>query len=58
MEAQRKEEPQQERLSEDHREVAPGSGEPGMIAKAGPIPVGYHKDPERSARAFPTTFST
>jgi acyl-CoA synthetase (AMP-forming)/AMP-acid ligase II len=40
-------------FSEDHREVAPGSGEPGFIARCGPIPLGYYKDPEKSARTFP-----
>jgi fatty-acyl-CoA synthase len=38
----------------DHREVAPGSGVPGLIAKSGPIPVGYYKDPEATAKVFPT----
>ncbi|MGI9604574.1 MAG: AMP-binding protein [Acidimicrobiales bacterium] len=37
----------------DHDEVEPGSGEQGMIAKSGPIPIGYYKDPERSAATFP-----
>ena len=37
----------------DQREVEPGSGEAGMIAKSGHIPVGYYNDPERSARTFP-----
>jgi fatty-acyl-CoA synthase len=41
-------------FSEDHREVAPGSGEKGFIARSGPIPVGYYKDPEKSAKTFPT----
>ncbi len=40
-------------LAEDFREVIPGSGEAGMIAKSGNVPVGYYKDPERSARTFP-----
>lgn len=40
-------------FTEDHKEVAPGSGVPGLIAKSGNIPVGYYKDPERSARTFP-----
>ena len=41
-------------FTEDHKEVAPGSGEPGFIARMGPIPVGYYKDPEKSAQTFPT----
>jgi len=41
-------------FSEDHREIAPGSGEKGFIARSGPIPVGYWKDPEKSAKTFPT----
>jgi fatty-acyl-CoA synthase len=41
-------------FSEDHREVVPGSGEKGFIARSGPIPVGYYKDPKKSAETFPT----
>lgn len=41
-------------FTEDFREVEPGSGEAGMIAKAGPLPLGYYGDPEGTARAFPT----
>jgi fatty-acyl-CoA synthase len=41
-------------FSEDFREVEPGSGEPGMLAKAGPLPLGYYKDEERTAKTFPT----
>lgn len=41
-------------FTEDHQEVVPGSGVPGLIAKSGNIPLGYYKDPERSARTFPT----
>lgn len=37
----------------DHREVQPGSGQAGLIAKSGAIPVGYHGDPERTAATFP-----
>lgn len=40
-------------FTEDFREVQPGSGEAGLIAKAGPLPLGYYKDPERTARTFP-----
>ena len=33
-------------------EVQPGSDEIGMIANGGFTPVGYYKDPEKSARTF------
>lgn len=36
----------------DHKPVAPGSNEPGFIARGGNIPVGYWKDPEKTARTF------
>jgi fatty-acyl-CoA synthase len=39
-------------FTEDGREVAPGSGERGLLAVGGPIPVGYYKDPEKTARTF------
>jgi acyl-CoA synthetase (AMP-forming)/AMP-acid ligase II len=41
-------------LTEDGREVLPGSGEQGMVARSGPIPVGYYKDPEKTAKTFRT----
>ncbi|MCH2409983.1 acyl-CoA synthetase [Myxococcota bacterium] len=41
-------------FTEDHKEVAPGSDERGFIARCGPIPVGYYKDEEKSAKTFPT----
>jgi fatty-acyl-CoA synthase len=41
-------------FTEDHREVAPGSNERGFIARCGPIPIGYYKDEEKSAKTFPT----
>ncbi len=41
-------------FTEDHRPVEPGSGERGFIARRGPIPVGYYKDPEKTAKTFPT----
>jgi 3-oxocholest-4-en-26-oate---CoA ligase len=37
---------------EDGREVRPGSGEVGMVANGGLVPLGYYKDPEKSARTF------
>jgi fatty-acyl-CoA synthase len=40
-------------FSEDGREIAPGSEEPGLIAAGGKLtPKGYYKDPEKSARVF------
>jgi fatty-acyl-CoA synthase len=41
-------------FTEDRREVEPGSGEAGFIARTGPIPLGYYKDPEKSESTFPT----
>ncbi|MFC3231342.1 acyl-CoA synthetase [Marinibaculum pumilum] len=38
----------------DGREVAPGSGEVGMTARAGPIPEGYYKDPAKTEAVFRT----
>ncbi len=39
-------------FAEDGREVLPGSGEIGMVAAGGNVPLGYYKDPEKSARTF------
>ena len=39
-------------FTDDGREVEPGSGEIGMVANGGMVPVGYYKDPEKSARTF------
>jgi acyl-CoA synthetase (AMP-forming)/AMP-acid ligase II len=39
-------------LTDDGREVAPGSGEVGRVAVRGRTPVGYYKDEEKSARTF------
>jgi fatty-acyl-CoA synthase len=41
-------------FTEDHREVEPGSGDRGFIARCGPIPLGYYKDPEKTQKTFPT----
>jgi acyl-CoA synthetase (AMP-forming)/AMP-acid ligase II len=41
-------------FTEDGRRVEPGSGERGRLAIAGFLPVGYYKDPEKSAKTFPT----
>ena len=40
-------------FTEDFREVVPGSGETGMVAVSGFLPIGYYKDPEKTARTFP-----
>ena len=37
---------------ETMRPVARGSGVVGRLATRGRVPIGYHKDPERSARTF------
>jgi hypothetical protein len=41
-------------IAEDGSPVAPGSGIIGRIARAGPVPLGYYKDPEKTARTFIT----
>jgi 3-oxocholest-4-en-26-oate---CoA ligase len=37
---------------EDDTEVIAGSGEIGRVAAGGLVPLGYYKDPEKSARTF------
>jgi 3-oxocholest-4-en-26-oate---CoA ligase len=39
-------------LTRDGRDVQPGSGETGMVALRGLGPVGYYKDPEKTASTF------
>jgi fatty-acyl-CoA synthase len=39
-------------FTEDHREVQPGSGEIGRVAVGGHQPIGYYKDPEKTAATF------
>ena len=39
-------------LTEDGREVLPGSGESGLIAYRGRVPLGYYKDEAKSAGTF------
>ena len=39
-------------LTEDGRDVVPGSGERGRVAMRGRGPMGYYKDPEKSAATF------
>ena len=41
-------------FTEEGREVVPGSGEVGMVANGGMVPIGYYKDPEKTARTFRT----
>lgn len=40
-------------FTEDHRRVAPGSGEKGLLAVGGINPIGYYKDAEKTAKTFP-----
>jgi fatty-acyl-CoA synthase len=39
-------------LTDDGREVKPGSGEEGLLAVGGNLPVGYYKDPKKTAETF------
>src|SRR3546814_10106460 len=39
-------------ITDDGRSVEPGSGETGRVAVGGFQPVGYYKDPEKSAATF------
>lgn len=39
-------------MTEDGEEVIAGSGQRGMLALGGHIPLGYYKDPEKSAGTF------
>lgn len=41
-------------FTEDFKEVEPGSGVKGFIARPGPIPMGYYKDEKKTAQTFPT----
>jgi fatty-acyl-CoA synthase len=41
-------------FKEDDTEVVPGSDEIGMVAAGGMVPIGYFKDPDKSARTFRT----
>ena len=41
-------------LGPDDVEVAPGSGTPGFVAVPGHLPIGYYKDPEKTAQTFRT----
>jgi fatty-acyl-CoA synthase len=37
----------------DLKPLKPGANEPGFIARGGNIPLGYWKDPEKTAKTFP-----
>jgi acyl-CoA synthetase (AMP-forming)/AMP-acid ligase II len=39
-------------ITEDGRDVAPGSGEVGLMAQRGRVPMGYYKDAAKSAGTF------
>jgi acyl-CoA synthetase (AMP-forming)/AMP-acid ligase II len=39
-------------LDDDLQPVAPGSGQVGRLARRGRIPLGYYKDPEKTAATF------
>jgi 3-oxocholest-4-en-26-oate---CoA ligase len=41
-------------LTDDGRDVVPGSGERGRIAQSGRMPIGYYKDREKTAATFVT----
>ncbi|MCU1353377.1 MAG: fatty-acid--CoA ligase [Acidimicrobiales bacterium] len=41
-------------LTEDGRDVVPGSGEIGRVAVGGYQPIGYYKDPDKTAATFMT----
>ena len=41
-------------FDENDQLVEPGSGTPGIIAQSPPIPIGYYKDAEKTAKTFKT----
>jgi acyl-CoA synthetase (AMP-forming)/AMP-acid ligase II len=41
-------------FTEDGKRVEPGSGERGLVAVGGSIPLGYYKDEEKTAKTFRT----
>jgi len=41
-------------IDEHDKPIPPGSGKAGMVALGGPLPAGYYKDPEKTARTFRT----
>lgn len=40
-------------VDEDLKPIPPGSGQIGYVARSGHVPLGYHNDPEKTARTFP-----
>jgi fatty-acyl-CoA synthase len=41
-------------LDEDGNPVVPGSGQIGRVARTGPLPIGYYKDPQKTEQTFTT----
>jgi acyl-CoA synthetase (AMP-forming)/AMP-acid ligase II len=41
-------------IDDDFKPVEPGSGVEGWLAAGGRVPIGYHNDPEKTARTFVT----
>jgi len=39
-------------IDDDGSDVVPGSGQRGLLAVGGPIPIGYYRDPEKTAATF------
>ena len=39
-------------IDENDKPIPPGSGKSGLVALGGPLPAGYYKDPEKTARTF------
>ncbi len=39
-------------IDENHRPIEPGSGVVGYLARRGWLPLGYYKDPEKTAKTF------
>ncbi|MGB8221706.1 MAG: hypothetical protein WCF10_03920, partial [Polyangiales bacterium] len=39
-------------LDENGVQIEPGSGQIGMVARSGRLPLGYYKDPEKTAERF------
>jgi 3-oxocholest-4-en-26-oate---CoA ligase len=45
-------------FNENDEEVQPGSDEIGMVGNGGRVPVGYYKDPQKTAKTFRTIRGT
>ena len=41
-------------ITDEGVDVVPGSGDLGLVAMTGPMPLGYYKDPDKSAATFRT----